>query len=90
MHTNVNGKYHLRDGQNIYFDIDVVYERKDVLRKATGNFIPSVLTTANETLYRQEETRAKTITGYSACPFGECHARNLDEDFVGRLFCGDV
>lgn len=63
---------------------------KDVLRKATGNFIPLVLTTANEALYRQEKTRAKTITGYSACPFGECHARNLDEDFVGRLFCGDV
>ena len=63
---------------------------KDLLRKATGNFIPSVLTTTNETLYRQEKTRAKTITGYSACPFGECHARNLDEDFVGRLFCGDV
>lgn len=63
---------------------------KDGLRKATGNFIPSVLTTTNETLYRQEKTRAKTITGYSACPFGECHARNLDEDFVGSLFCGDV
>ena len=63
---------------------------KDGLRKATGNFIPSVLTTTNETLYQQEKTRAKTITGYSACPFGECHARNLDEDFVGSLFCGDV
>lgn len=38
MHTNVNGKYHLRDGQNIYFDIDVVYERKRWLTQSNWQF----------------------------------------------------
>ena len=36
---------------------------------------------------RQERTRAKTVTGKSASPLGQCYARNLDEDFISRLIC---